>query len=188
MANPSESPSPFSERNGAEHRDEVETLYLQHHAWLKNWLMYRLRSSEKYFAADLTQDTFVRILDSCSHQRLQALREPRAYLCTVAHGVLVSWLRRRSLEHAWQEALASLPEPLAPSAEQQYIILETLHEIDTMLDTLKPRVKQAFLMATLDGLKQQEIAQILNVSVPTVKSYIHKAWLSCLSLMPDDMD
>lgn len=188
MAHPSESQHLCPTHDSPYPLQEVETLYMEHHAWLRSWLMYRLGSSEKGFAADLTQDTFVRILDSCTNQRLKALREPRAYLSTVAHGVLVSWLRRRSLERAWQEALATLPEPLAPSAEQQYIILETLHEIDAMLDTLQPRVKQAFLMATVDGLKQKEIAQILHVSIPTVKSYMHKAWLSCLSLMPDDMD
>ena len=65
------------------------------------------------------------------------------------------------------------------------MIVETLHEIDALLDTLRPRVKQAFLMATLDGMKQ-DIAQALGVALPTVKKFIHQAYVTCLSLMPDE--
>ncbi|MNE78243.1 putative RNA polymerase sigma factor FecI [compost metagenome] len=100
--------------------------------------------------------------------------------------MLVSWRRRQSLERAWLEALALIPEPLHPSPEQHSVILETLHEIDALLDTLKPRIKQAFLMATLDGMKQKDIALALKLAVPTVKKYIHEAYITCLSLMPDE--
>ncbi|MCR7986674.1 helix-turn-helix domain-containing protein, partial [Pseudomonas aeruginosa] len=55
-----------------------------------------------------------------------------------------------------------------------------------LLDTLRPRVKQAFLMATLDGMKQKDIAQALGVALPTVKKFIHQAYVTCLSLMPDE--
>ncbi|MGH8816960.1 MAG: sigma-70 family RNA polymerase sigma factor [Achromobacter pestifer] len=167
-------------------RDSVAALYIENHAWLRNWLAYRLNSWGSSMADDLAHDTFVRILASRAGTRRESIQQPRAYLTTVAKGVLFSWMRRQTLERAWLDALATLPEPQHPSPEQQSIILETLHEIDAILDTLKPRVKQAFLMATLDGMKQQEIAQALGVSVPTIKSDIHKAYLACLSLMPDE--
>lgn len=167
-------------------RDSIAALYVENHAWLRKWLAYRLHSWSASMADDLAHDTFVRILAGRGDTRREAIQQPRAYLTTVAKGVLFSWMRRQTLERAWLDALAVLPEPQHPSPEQQGIILETLHEIDAMLDTLKPHVKQAFLMATLDGMKQQEIAQALKVAVPTVKSYIHKAYLACLSLMPDE--
>ena len=61
--------------------------------------------------------------------------------------------------------ISTLPEPLQPSPEQQSVIVETLHEIDALLDTLRPRVKQAFLMATLDGIdvyKRQRLNHASN--------------------------
>ncbi len=167
-------------------RDRIAALYIENHAWLRGWLAYRLNSWGRGAAEDLAHDTFLRILSSRAGAPREAIQQPRAYLTTVAKGVLVSWMRRQTLERAWLDALAALPQPQHPSPEQQSVILETLHEIDAMLDTLKPRVKQAFLMATLDGMKQQEIAQALNMAVPTVKSYIRKAYLACLSLMPDE--
>lgn len=167
-------------------RDGFAALYTENHAWLRNWLAYRLNAWGRGVADDLAHDTFVRILASRNGATHAPIEQPRAFLTTVAKGVLVSWMRRQTLERAWLDGLAALPEPLHPSPEQQGVILETLHEIDAVLETLKPRVKQAFLMATLDGMKQQDIARALNVAVPTVKSDIRKAYLACLSLMPDE--
>src|SRR5256885_4918507 len=104
-----------------------------HHGWLQGWLRRRLGNGAD--AADLAQDTFVRILGV---RDLAGVQEPRAYLTTVAKGVLVNWYKRQALERAYLEALAALPEPVAPSPEQRALVLETLHEIDAMLDALPP--------------------------------------------------
>jgi RNA polymerase sigma factor (sigma-70 family) len=115
---------------------DIATLYLDHHSWLLAWLRRRL--SNACDAADLTQDTFVRILGA---RRWLRSETPRAYLTTVAKGVLVNWYRRQALEQAYLEALALLPEPQSPSPEQRALVLETLQEIDAMLDTLAPVVR-----------------------------------------------
>jgi RNA polymerase sigma factor (sigma-70 family) len=172
-------PTPF-----ASERDNVAALYAEHHGWLRSWLCYRLSAGGKDIADDLAHDTFLRVLAGRCGCACEPILQPRAYLTTVAKGVVVSWLRRQTLERAWLDALAAMPERQHPSPERQSIILETLHEIDAMLDTVKPLAKQAFLMATVDGMKQQDIAHALKVTVPTVKSYIRKAFLACLSLMP----
>ncbi|MBH9396704.1 RNA polymerase subunit sigma [Pseudomonas aeruginosa] len=167
-------------------RGSVATLYLENHAWLRGGRAYRLRSWGREVGDALAQAPFLRILARPDAAQREAIRQPRAYLTRIATCVLVSWRRRQSLELAWLEALATLPEPLQPSPEQQSVIVETLHEIDALLDTLRPRVKQAFLMATLDGMRQKDIAEALDVALPTVKKYIHQGFLTCLSLMPDD--
>ncbi len=177
--------APFSPPNSTE-PCSVETLYIENHAWLRNWLAYRLRSWGRGVADDLAHDIFLRVLTSREGARVEPIRQPRAYLTRIANCVLVSWRRRQSLERAWLEALLLLPEPEHPSPELQSVILETLHEIDRVLDTLRPRVRQAFLMATLDGMKQKDIAAALNIALPTVKKYIHEAYLTCLTQMPDE--
>lgn len=166
---------------------DIATLYADHHSWLRNWIASKLQHSGREVAEDLAHDTFVSLISSRNRApQPDELLKPRAYLATVAKGVVVSWIRRQSLERAWLETLATLPEPQHPSVEHQHIIVETLAEIDAMLDTLKPRAKQAFLMATVDGMKQADIAAALGISIPTVKSYMHKAYLLCLSQMSDD--
>ena len=155
-------------------------LYSSHHSWLQRWLCVKLGNAHD--AADLTQDTFTRII---GRNDLATLHEPRAYLTTVAKGVLVNWYQRQALERAYLEALATLPEPAAISPEQRMVILETLHEIDAMLDALPAKVKQAFLMAQLDGMGYAEIAASLGMSVITIKRYMKQAFLQCLLAMED---
>lgn len=57
--------------------DVVQTRYAGHHGWLGNWLNKRLGNMSD--AADLTQDTFTRILEARRKPGAQALRlqEPR---------------------------------------------------------------------------------------------------------------
>ncbi|RMX15223.1 sigma-70 family RNA polymerase sigma factor [Vandammella animalimorsus] len=164
------------------YQQQVQALYLRHHGWLHGWLRRRLGDGDA--AADLAHDTFVRLLGR--PHALHALREPRAYLGAIAHGLAASHLRRRALEAAWLHTLAALPEAHAPSPERRAITLQTLHQLDEALHTLPARVRQAFLMAQFDGMKQRDIAAALGLSVPTVKKYMQRAWLACLHLMPED--
>lgn len=156
----------------------IETLYCHHHGWLLGWLQRRLGNSCD--AADLAHDTFIRILAGRS---VASIKEPRAYLVTVARGILVNWYERKTLERAYLDALALLPEPEAPSPEHQHLILETLHQIDTLLDALPERVRQAFLLSQIEGLRYEDIAFKLGCSLISVKRYMKQAFLQCLTLL-----
>lgn len=155
----------------------VEALYADHHRWLHGWLRRRLGNHTD--AADLAQNVFMRLL--LRPEPIQA-RKPQAFLSTIAHGLVVEHWRRRELELAWRETLAALPEAQIPSPESRQIFLETLIEIDQMLDTLKPAVRTAFLLAQLDGLTCPKIAQRMGVSLATVERYIAKALRACYAL------
>lgn len=154
--------------------NDVHTLYSDHHRWLLGWLRKKLGCT--YRAADLAHDTFMRLL---AREEAVVIQEPRAFLTTVAQRVLANHWRREQLERAYLEALAQLPEALAPSPEECAIVLETLVEIDQLLGDLPVRVKRAFLYAQLDGMSQTEIAGELGVSVSTVKRYLVKAGTQC---------
>lgn len=162
----------------AQLQQTINVLYVDHHSWLFGWLRNRLGCAEQ--AADLAHDTFTRLLIA---KETPELREPRAFLTTVARGLLSNWYQRKSLEQAYLDALSILPEAESPSPEQRYILFETLHELDAMLDTLKPKVRQAFLLSQIEGLKYEEIAHRIDVSLPTVKRYMQQAFSRCLALM-----
>ncbi|RII75194.1 sigma-70 family RNA polymerase sigma factor [Pseudomonas monteilii] len=152
----------------------VEGLYHAHHNWLTGWLRRRLGCPHN--AADLAQDTYMRLLQT---REAPQLVEPRAFLATVAKRVLCNHFRRQELERAYLQALAQVPEEVAPCEEQKAIIFETLLELDHLLDGLPPLVKRAFLLAQVDGLGQGEIARELGISLATVKRYLSKAAMRC---------
>lgn len=159
------------------HLRNVEELYCGHHGWLYARLRKKLGNAMD--AADLVQDTFARILAS----NVGVFEEPRAYLSCVAGGILANWCQRKALERAYLAALASLPAPQVPSPESRFLVLETLHEIDAMLDTLPPLVRRAFLLSQIGGMKYEAIAEQIGVSLITVKRYMKQAFLQCLTLV-----
>lgn len=159
---------------------DVATLYGAHHPWLLGWLRRRLGGAEH--AADLAQDTFVRILVAQKRPQAEAIQEPRAYLTTIARNLLITHVQRHALERAWLEAIALLPEPMAPSPEERLQLLETLYQIDAVLDGLPTKAREAFLLAQLDGLTYAQVAERLNVSDRTVKRYMAQAFERCILL------
>ncbi|HDS1736720.1 sigma-70 family RNA polymerase sigma factor [Pseudomonas sp. BP8] len=161
---------------------DVALLYRQQHSWLKNWLRHRLNCSQS--AADLAQDTFMRLL---AKEQVPQLHAPRTFLVKVAQSVLSNHYRRQKLERAYLEALAAMPEQVAPSLETQAILLETLIVLDAALDGLERPVREAFLLSQVDGLGHGEIAARLNVSITTVKRYIAKAGALCI-MLDDSLD
>jgi RNA polymerase sigma-70 factor (ECF subfamily) len=154
----------------------LHDLYRDHRGWLEGWL--RRRMGNACDAADLSQDTFLRLL--ASSQRIADLQEPRAYLLTVGKRLLSNFYQRRSLEQAYLNALASLPEDCVPSPEQRWILLETLQALDELLDGLPSAVRRAFLWSQLEGLTYQQIAERLKVSDRTIKRYMAQAYEHCL--------
>jgi RNA polymerase sigma factor (sigma-70 family) len=145
----------------------VGPLYSDHHAWLLTWLRRKLGNA--FDAADLAHDTFLRILVSGTTPPPE---KSRAYLTQIAKSLLIDLYRRRTIETAYLDALALLPEEYTLSTEERAIVLETLLHIDAMLDTLPPRVREAFLLSQLDGLTYSEIATRLSISVGSVRKYM----------------
>lgn len=154
-------------------------LYSDHHRWLRAWLYRRLNCPHD--AADLTQDTFVRAMTS---RQLSALQEPRAFLTTIARHLLSNVFRRRMLERAYQEELASLEPEFMPSEEDMALVREALELIDQLLDGLSVRVRDCFLLHRLEGLTQPQIARSLGISLATVERDLRRAFLHCLKTAP----
>jgi RNA polymerase sigma factor (sigma-70 family) len=156
---------------------EIGALYRDQHGWLCGWLRRRLGCSD--VAADLAQDTFIRLL---TREEPVPIRDSRLFLSTVAYRVMCNHFRRQKLERAYMEALASLPEALVPSPEEQLIAIQTLLELDRALEGLDMAVRKAFLWSQVDRISHEEIAGRLGVSVTTVKRYIVKAGTRCFFL------
>lgn len=159
----------------------IADLYAGHHGWLRAWLHKKLGCTHR--AADLAHDTFMRLL--VRPRELEGERSPRAYLTTIAHGLVVDHWRRHAIERAWLETLAAQPEPTAPSAEHCAIVVETLARLAAMLDSLPDKPRRAFVLAQLHGATYGEIGTELAVSERMVKKYMAQAMLHCLTVCPE---
>lgn len=163
-------------------RQQVEALYADHHGWLQGWLRRRLGCSQS--AADLAQDTFVRII--ASRDALLGIAEPRAYLTTTARRLLVDRSRRQRIEQAYLAELALIADSLPghPSPDAVLMAVQALAQIGAALEGLAPRVREAFLRHYLDGQTHAAIASGLGVSDRMVRKYLVQALLHCRARCP----
>ncbi|RYF84079.1 MAG: sigma-70 family RNA polymerase sigma factor [Comamonadaceae bacterium] len=156
----------------------VEALYIDHHQWLRGWLRGRLGCAHN--AADLTQDTFVRVL--ALRDTLPALKEPRAYLLTTARHLMVDRARRDALERAWHDEWAARAalDGHYPPPELAVSALRTLALLSRALDAVSDKARDAFVWHYLDGQTHAHIAAQLGVSDRMVRKYLAQVLLQCV--------
>ncbi|KGK40892.1 hypothetical protein LH51_12040 [Nitrincola sp. A-D6] len=157
-------------------RDQVGLLYSDHKSWLHKWLCRRVGCQD--LAADLAQDTFVRLL--LKPRSLDNLDSARSYLRTVAGRLCIDMWRRRAVEQAWLEVLATRPEEVDLSPEDHAIIVESFCELDAMLQSLPEKVANAFILSQVEGLTYKQIATQMQVSERTIKTWMARAMLECV--------
>lgn len=151
----------------------VAAAYQEHHAWLLGLLRRQLGGGQQADAWDLVQDTFERLM---RQSYLEKSTWNRSYLATIAKRLLIDRHRRRALETAYLSALASQPEPIAPSAEMLAQMAQQLLAVCKVLDRMPARMRRVFLLARLDGHPLATIGAMLNVSVNVVQKDLIQAW------------
>lgn len=162
-------------------KQQIETLYVHHHGWLRAWLRKKLGNACD--AADLAHDTYVRVMGTGT---VPPVDESRRFLTHVAKGLVIDLYRRRRIEAAYLEAIAQLPALAAPSEETRALAIEALVEIDTLLHQLPAKVRAALLMRRLDGMSYRDIGARLGVSVSSVEKYIAAGLLACCQAVHGD--
>lgn len=156
-------------------------LYQQHQPWLKSWLQKKLGSSDH--AADIAHDAWLKLF---KQDEMPTHEQSRPYLVNIAKGLMIDRYRRYRVEQAYMQTLQDYEEQYTPSPEQQYLIIETLFQLELGLSQLPKETKQAFLLHRVEGKTYKQIAEILGVSLSSVERYISRALLTCILATRDD--
>lgn len=158
---------------------EVDDIFRQHYVWLRSRLKRHVSSDSD--AEDVASEAFLQLTEYGGRSKIE---EPRAFLTTLAKRTLIKLWQRQDLERAYADAVQHIPEALALSPEEHSMLIEAICQIDRALAALPQPVKTAFLLSRLDGLTYPQIAQQMNISIPTVERHMKRALLQCLSCMP----
>ncbi|MBX3629716.1 MAG: sigma-70 family RNA polymerase sigma factor [Nitrosomonas sp.] len=154
----------------------IDTLYRAHHGWLTTWL--RKKMICPHHAADLSHDTFIRLL---SLPEIPNLREPRAYLLVTANRLMINLNRRHRVETEVLQCVATLTcnlsdQDIAHASAVRQLLERVLY---MLIDELDERSRNAFLMSHVDGMTYAEIAHAMNISESRVKQHLVKALAYC---------
>lgn len=158
----------------------MSRLAASHGDRLRRYLATRLRYA-KGDVPDLAQEVFLRLWRA---SRPETIRNPEAYLFTIANHVLHQYaLKRIGLEEA-----AEVGDP-SEGAEQsdpalQAELQQRLQELEGALGQLSFKAQAALILYRRDGFSLEEVAARLNISVAMVKKYLAKAILHCRQNLP----
>jgi RNA polymerase sigma-70 factor, ECF subfamily len=130
-------------------------------------------------AADLVQEAFVRIWRNWKTHRPDSIK---GWLRTVLHNLYMDVLRKRarhpsvSLEpgDGAEFSLADVLPDRRPSPEHLYQQQEIRIEVRQALARLDVEFRVPVVLCDIEGLSYEEIAQIVNCPVGTVRSRIHR--------------
>jgi RNA polymerase sigma factor (sigma-70 family) len=127
----------------------------------------------RHDAEDVTQEVFLRVFRSL--RRWDATRPFKPWVMGIAVNRCRTWLTQR----------ARRPEPVdylqdtapGPPADDS---AELLSEIRAAVDELRPEYRTVFVLFHEQGQAYEEIAEVLDRPVGTVKTWLHRARLEVL--------
>ncbi len=161
----------------------VDELYRNHSGWLHHWLRKKIGSSEQ--AADLVQDTFIKILQT--RDELLGVKEPKAYLTSIAKNLLIDQVRRKRIEQAYLDGLSEMEYMLdaVVSPEEQVQIIQAIHQLCKALEVVSEKAQQAFILHYLEGYTHKETAEQLGVSTKMIQKYLASCLVQCYQTRMD---
>jgi RNA polymerase sigma-70 factor (ECF subfamily) len=136
--------------------------------------MARRMVSNDFDAEDVTQDVLLQVV-----RKLPSFRGESAFptwLHRVTINAVLSHRRRRSVRH--EHGLAdSLDAGGADGPDIEALLRETRMLIERAVESLPPAYRSVFVLADVEGLPNADVAARLHLSLPAVKSRLHRARL-----------
>ena len=125
-------------------------------------------------AEDIVKDTYVKLWQK--HTDFETAQNIKAFLYISVRNACLNFLRHIQVKESSRKELIYLEENKGEELVlNQMIRAELMQEIYTEIEKLPEKRRQVFKMSYLDGLKNDEIATQMNISIHTVKEHKGKA-------------
>ncbi len=114
-------------------------------------------------AEDAVQETFLKLFRGINGFRSGSRFS--TYLFQILHNTCLDMLRRRkpAVEVSEMDALGARPSH------------ELAHSLAQAVDSLPEQMRASFVLFAIEEYSQEEVAEILGVSVGTIKASVHRA-------------
>lgn len=139
-----------------------------------SYIYYRVSSVED--AEDLTNDVFLRMVESICSCRSSGEKSFLAWLFRIANNSVVDYYRRRAVRHHLPLDERHLPSHDGPEVSVEAKL--TRERLQRALPKLTDEQQQVIILKFVEGLSNAEIAQILGKSEGAIKSLQHRGLVS----------
>lgn len=155
-------------------RDAFAALVERHQAGVFRYLRAAADSQED--AEDALQETFVSVWRNAAGFR--GTDSARGWLLTIARNALRKSMRRRVGEPASHESYEDLGARCGWGSDEGPLeSLERRDLLERALDRLAPDDREILVLRELEGFEGKDVAHMMNISIPAMKSRLHRARL-----------
>jgi len=143
-------------------------------AYYKDLVMFAYSFTKEFSnAEEIVQETFVKLWKD--HEKLDVKVSLKSILLKSVQNRFIDWQRHNKIVNNHSSYVLE-NSPLFDFETDNYVLISELEEsIEKAIANLPEKLKEAYQMNRFGGLKYQEIAKKLNVSVRTVEVRISKA-------------
>ncbi|MXX54271.1 MAG: sigma-70 family RNA polymerase sigma factor [Gemmatimonadetes bacterium] len=149
-------------------------------------LIYRM-VRDRGIAEDLSQETFIRTFNAIASYNPGY--KFSSWIFKIAHNLTIDHLRKKRIDTI---SIHGSPDAVTPDEQARTrLVLESTYErpdayvenielggqIEAAIARLRPEYRAVTLLRHVEGYSYQEIADILELPLGTVKTYIHRARL-----------
>jgi RNA polymerase sigma-70 factor (ECF subfamily) len=156
-------------------RQDLDDWFVREILPLEPMLMrfFRRSWSDGAEAADLRQETYIRVYEAARRKRPSPVRP---FVFFIARNLVIDRLRRKSVvpietmtDGDWLHVPDNDPVP-----EQRVAVRQDLQRLEAVLDKLPPRCRQVIVLRRVHGYSQREVAQKMGIKEETVESQMVK--------------
>lgn len=152
--------------------NSTHDIWQQFHENLRKFIAKRVRAHD---IDDVLQDVFVKI--HCSLTRGDVVREPTAWVHSVARSVIVDYYRKNGRDKLELDPAATEAEreDADSSDHEDSVAREELSAcLHPFIDALKPDQREAITWTAIEGMTQVDAARRAGVSVSGMKSRVQR--------------
>lgn len=157
-------------------------LVRRYHNQITNYVYRMLDDYDR--AVDLAQETFLRVYTSA--ERYQATYSFSTYIYRIAHNLAISELRQRKRRKLMQfpmffsdkdndEVEIEIEDQRQVLADDSMIAAEQREAVSKAIASLPEKYRAALVLCDIEEKSYEEISEVLDLPVGTVKSRINRA-------------
>jgi RNA polymerase sigma-70 factor (family 1) len=148
-----------------------DILYKKYSKRLYKFGFSILKSREE--AENLIQDVFLNLWEN--RLKVEKNSSIKSYVFAITYNSAISIIRKKAKESQFIEYLKSLQEINEEPVNIELEYNELTNKIDEIIKALPQRQKEVYLLHKVEGLKYNEIAERLNISLNTVENHMSRA-------------
>lgn len=154
----------------------VSRAFLENTDFLKNFLKRFLSRAEDI--EDLAQEAYLR---TYRVEQEQGVDQPKAYLFRVAKHLALNELNRKSerMTVYIEDRLATIPLDGNNKLEDEVEAEQSIGLYYEAVAALPKRCRRVFLLRKVNGLRQQDIADQLGITLSAVEKHLRNGTKSC---------